>query len=99
MARECYQAVLAAKENHMWTIEDKTPEIVGKLETIELVEGDPTKTTQVRTSLNPKIKEEIISFLKDDLDVFTWSHEDMPSISANVIQHRLNVDPEKKLVQ
>ena len=64
-----------------------------------MVEGDPTKTTQVRTSLNPKIKEEIISFLKDDLDVFTWSHEDMPSISANVIQHRLNVDPEKKLVQ
>ena len=99
MARECYQAVLAAKENHMWTIEDKTPKIIEKLEKIELVEGDPTKTTQVGTSLNPKTKEEIISFLKDDLDVFTWSHEDMPSISANVIQHRLNVDPEKKLVQ
>ena len=99
MARECYQVVLAAKENQMWTIEDKTPEIVEKLETIELVEGDPTKTTQVRTNLNPKTKEEIISFLKDNLDLFTWSHEDMPGISANVIQHRLNVDPEKKLVQ
>ena len=99
LARGCYQVVLATKENHMWTIEDKTPEIVEKLETIELVEGDPTKTTQVRTSLNPKIKEEIISFLKDNLDVFTWSHEDMPGISANVIQHRLNVDPKKKLVQ
>ena len=99
LARGCYQVVLATKENHMWTIEDKTPEIVEKLETIELVEGDPTKTTQVRTNLNPKTKEEIISFLKDNLDVFTWSHEDMPGISANVIQHRLNVDPEKKLVQ
>ena len=50
-------------------------------------------------SLNPKTKEEIISFLKDNLDVFAWSHEDMPSIPANIIQHRLNVDPEKKPVQ
>ena len=70
LARECYQVVLAAKENHMWTIEDKTLEIIEKLETIELVEGDPTKTTQVGTSLNPKTKEEIISFLKDNLNVF-----------------------------
>ena len=53
----------------MWIIEDKTPEIVEKLETIELVEGDPAKTTQVGTSLNPKTKEEIIGFLKDNLDV------------------------------
>ena len=45
MARECYQAVLASKENHTWTIEEKTPEIAEKLETIELVEGDPTRTT------------------------------------------------------
>ena len=37
LARECYQAVLASKENHMWVIEDKTPEIVEKLEMIELV--------------------------------------------------------------
>ena len=53
LARECYQAVLASKENHTWVIEEKTPEIAEKLETIELVEGDPTKTTQVGTSLSP----------------------------------------------
>ena len=34
-ARECYQAVLASKENHTWIIKEKTPEIVEKLETIE----------------------------------------------------------------
>ena len=45
LARECYQAVLASKENHTWTIEEKTPEIIKKLETIELVEGSPEKTT------------------------------------------------------
>ena len=56
LARECYQAVLASKENHTRIIEDKTQEIVEKLETIELVEGDPTKTTRVETSLNPQTK-------------------------------------------
>ena len=99
LARECYQAVLVSKENHTWIIKEKTPKIVKKLETVELVEGDPTKTTQIRTSLNPQTKKEIISFLKDNLDVFTWSHKDMPSIPTNIIQHRLNVDLEKKPVQ
>jgi len=32
-------------------------------------------------------------------DMFAWSHEDMPGIPTNIIQHRLNVDPEKKPVQ
>ena len=54
----------------MWTIEEKTPEIIEKLETIELVEGSPEKTTQIGTNLNPETKEEIVSFLKDNLDVF-----------------------------
>ena len=99
MARGDYRAVLVSKENHTWIIEEKTLEIVEKLEMIELVEGDPTKTTQVRTNLNLQTKKEIISFLKDNLDVFSWSHEDMPGIPADIIQHRLNVDPKKKPVQ
>ena len=45
LARERYQVVLASKENHMWVIEEQTLEIAEKLETIELVEGDPTRTT------------------------------------------------------
>ena len=98
LARECYQTVLASKENHTWTIEEKTLEIIEKLETIELVEGSPEKTTQIRTNLNPEMKEEIVSFLKDNLDVFAWSHEEMPGIPASIIQHRLKVDPEKKSV-
>ena len=99
LVRECYQAVLASKENHTWTIEKKTPEIVKKLETIELVEGSPKKTTQIGMNLSPETKEGIVDFLKDNLDVFAWSQEDMPGIPASIIQHRLNVDPEKKPVQ
>ena len=70
LARECYQAVLASKENHTWIIEEKMQEIVEKLETTELMEGDPAKMTQIGTSLNPQTKKEIINFLKGNLDVF-----------------------------
>ena len=99
LARECYQAVLASKVNHMWTIEEKSPEIVEKLETIELAKGNPPKMTQIGMNLSPRTKEGIVSFLKNNLDIFAWSHEDMPGIPASIIQHHLNVDPRKKPVQ
>lgn len=31
--------------------------------------------------------------------MLAWSHEDMPSILANIIQHHLNVDSKKKPIQ
>ena len=55
--------------------------------------------TQIGTNLCLETKEGIVNFLKDNLDVFAWSHEDMPGIPASIIQHCLNVDPEKKPVQ
>ena len=32
-----------------------------------------------------------MAFLRDNQDVFAWSHEDMPGIDLSVIIHRLNV--------
>ena len=99
LARECYQVVLATKENHTWMVAEKEEENVEALETVELVNEEPIKTTKVGTTMSADMKKKLVQFLKENLDVFTWSHEDMLSISPKVIQHRLNVDPEKKLVQ
>ena len=98
LARECYQAVLAAKENHIWMIEEKEKDKVEALEIVELVEGEATKTTRIGMTLSPEMRTRLVQFLKENLDVFAWIHEDMPGISLKVIQHKLNVDPEKKLV-
>ena len=57
------------------------------------------KVTNVGVNLSPDMKKGIVEFLKRNLDVFAWSHEHMPGISKNVIQHQLNVNPKKKLVQ
>ena len=39
------------------------------------------------------------SFLKENLDIFAWSHEDMPGIPPEIIQHKLNVNPDRKPIQ
>ena len=57
------------------------------------------KKTKVGINLDPSTKEEIFKFLKKNLDIFTWSPEDMPGISRDIIQHYLNVNPKRKPVQ
>ena len=42
--------MLATKENHTWMIEEKEEEKVEALETMELVDGEPTKTIRVGRS-------------------------------------------------
>ena len=98
LARECYQAVLAAKENHTWMIEEKEGDKLEALEIVELFEGEASRTTRIRMTLSPEIRTNLVQFLKENLDVFEWSHEDMLDISPKVIQHKLNVDLEKKPV-
>ena len=99
LARECYQAVLDANENHTWMIEGNDEKKMEALETVELVEGEVTKTTKIGTKLSPEMRTRLIQFLKENRDAFAWSHEDMLGIAPEVIQHKLNVNPERKPVQ
>ena len=91
--------MLAAKENDTWMIKEKEEDKVEALETVELVEGETAKATRIGTALRPEMRARLIQLLKENLDVFTWSHEDMPDISSEVIQYRLNMKSKKKLVQ
>lgn len=99
LARECYQAILALKDNHTWMMEERTSEAMEALEPIILVEGEPVKVTNIGANLDPTMKGGIEEFLKNNLDVFAWSHENMPDISKDLIRHQLNVDHEKKLIK
>ena len=72
----------------MYTIVEEEPEKIAKdLEDVELVKGDPSKVTKVGGELDPLIKEKIVEFLKKNLEIFTWTHEDMPGINGKVIEH------------
>jgi len=80
LARECYQTVLASRESHTWKVEEEPPKPMEEAEDVVLVEGDPSKTTKVGNKLQQTLKDELVKFLKKNLDVFAWSHKDMPGI-------------------
>ena len=56
------------------------------------------QSTKVGKELQLSLKDELVKSLKKSLDVFAWSHEDMPGIDEQVIEHSLNVDVMKKPV-
>ena len=60
LARECYQAVLAAKENHTWVIGEKGENKMEALEIVTLVEDEITKTIRIGTTLSPEMRTRLI---------------------------------------
>ena len=90
---------MATKENHTWMIEEKEENKIQALETVALTQDETTKMTRIGTMLSPEMRKRLVQFLKENLNIFAWSHEDMPGISPEVIQHKLNVNPKRKPVQ
>ena len=100
-ARECYLAMLAMDEQAK-TMNIKERRVVVEpteaLEDIFLDEDDPGKSTRIGADLEGKIKKDLTRFLRENIDVFAWSHEDMPGIDLSVITHCLNIYPFSKPV-
>ena len=80
-------------------VEKEPKESSQELEEVNLVDEDTTKVTKVGTRLSTVLKSRIVEFLKQNLDVFAWTNEDMLGIDNKVIEHKLNVNPTKKPVQ
>ena len=98
-ARECYLAMLAMDEHvQKMSIEEMrvVVEPTEVLEDIPLDENNPEKYTRVRVNMERKTKQDLVQFLKKSIDVFAWSHENMPGIDPSVITHRLYVYPSSK---
>ena len=68
-------------------------EPVEKLEEITLDGSNPDRTTRIGTLVDLAICQELITFLRNNRDIFAWSHDDMPRIDPSVMVHRLNVSP------
>ena len=88
------------KHIQMMSIDERrlTTEPTEALEDIPLDKSNPEKFTRIGTSMEMKMKQDLVHFLKKSMDVFAWSHEDMPSIDPSLITHRLNVYPSSKLL-
>ena len=58
-----------------------------------IVGDDPEKFFQVGSRLPPQEKEELMGFLRKNLDVFAWNAYETPGVDLNFICHHLNVNP------
>ena len=67
---------------------------VAKCEDLEkvIIGDDPEKFFQVEAQLPPQEKEELIEFLKRNVDVFAWDTYETPGVDPNFICHHLNVN-------
>ena len=95
-ARECYLAMLAMDEQvQTMSIEERrvVAEPTKALEDIPLDKNNPEKYTRVGADMERKTKQDLVQFLRKSIDVFAWSHEDMPGIEPSVITHCLDVHP------
>ena len=60
----------------------------------KIVEGDdPKKFFQVGAQLPPQEKEELIKFLRRNINVFVWSAYEAPGVNLSFICHHLNINP------
>ena len=57
------------------------------------VDNDPEKFFQVEIQLPPQEKEELIEFLRKNVDVFAWNAYDGLGVDPSFIYHHLNVNP------
>ena len=66
-----------------------------------IIGDDPEKFFQVGSQLSQPEKEELIEFLKRNIDIFAWSAYEAPGVDLNFICHHLNVNlvvtPRKQL--
>jgi len=63
------------------------------LEEISLDDNILGRITHVGMQVDPPVCLELALFLRNNQDVFTWSHKDMLRINPNFNVYRLNVCP------
>ncbi|GAV80816.1 hypothetical protein CFOL_v3_24276 [Cephalotus follicularis] len=103
VARRCYKTAITDKgKGKVLTIanvelrgdmEPERPQPVEDVLQVPVEEGSDEKLLQVGSQLGEVEKEELITFLCDNKDVFAWSAEEVPGISLEVMVHKLSVDP------
>ena len=58
-----------------------------------VVEDDPEKLFQVGAQMPLLEKEQLVEFLRENVDVFAWNAYEAPGVDPNFICHHLNVNP------
>ena len=91
---------LPLEMQRLLAIEDK--QILPHQEVTELVNlgtNDENKEVKIGSSLDPSAKKEIVDLLREYVDIFAWSYQDMSGLSTEIVEHQLPMRPKCKPVQ
>ena len=58
-----------------------------------IIGNDPERFFQIEAQLPLREKEELVGFLRRNVDVFAWNAYEAPGVDLNFICHHLNVNP------
>ncbi|KAI3465839.1 hypothetical protein Pfo_022502 [Paulownia fortunei] len=72
---------------------------IEELKIVELFHGNPSKTTKIGTGLALEVEKHLSTFLRHNVDVFTWSMEELVGIPPELALHQLNVNPIMKPIK
>jgi len=56
----------------------------------------PDKMMTINATLEPEEEKELLEFLRKNQDVFAWSANDLREVSRDIIEHRLDINPNIK---
>ncbi|XP_074327054.1 uncharacterized protein LOC141664994 [Apium graveolens] len=93
-ARQCYLTTVSPKKKGEEDLGVNQNSCFPAEETkeIEVVIGNPTKTTKVGKGLPEHLKQEIIDLVREFADIFAWDPKDMPGIPEFVARHSLHIN-------
>lgn len=57
------------------------------VEVINLGSEEDRKEVKIGVLLVPTVKERMIELLREYVDVFSWSYQDMPGLDTNILEH------------
>ena len=63
------------------------------LEEVDIGDGTIPRPTFVNKNLDPLFKSELIKLLKEYVDCFAWSYNEMPGLSCDLVEYRLPIKP------
>ncbi|XP_070054262.1 uncharacterized protein [Nicotiana tomentosiformis] len=73
--------------------ENKPKSNLDKTETVNLGDSETVKETHVSIHRLSLEKEGYIQFLKEYMDIFAWSYDDITGLSTSIVAHKLPIDP------
>ena len=80
------------------TINPRSPDdeaTIGPIEdlvNLPIDDNEPSKVLKLGKNLSDELREAILAFLKQNLDMCAWTHYDMEGINPEIMCHRLNID-------